>query len=40
VGAGSPLAAYRGKHSDRVGRPLDGSFLAALTSGDDSDEDE
>lgn len=54
--AGSPLAAYRGKHADRInaGReyvllsgaiymliftagPLDGSFLAALTSSDADD---
>ena len=37
VGAASPLAAYRGKHADRVGRALDGSFLAGLASGDESD---
>ncbi|KIM74627.1 hypothetical protein PILCRDRAFT_828051 [Piloderma croceum F 1598] len=37
AGAGSPLAAYRGRHVDRVGRALDGSFLAELSA--DSDEE-
>lgn len=39
VGAGSPLAQYRGKKGREVGRAFEGSFLAELNQAGDDDEE-
>lgn len=40
VGAGSPLAQYRGKKRREVGRALEGSFLASLSKAREDDEEQ